>query len=60
MITKDKAIEILENTTAFGIFPVFDCVVFRESDNENGILREYTFRQLLCIAYDLIKKETLK
>lgn len=60
MITKDKAREVIENTTATGYFPVFDCVVFRETDNVKGILIEYTFRQLLCIVYDLERKELKK
>ena len=60
MITKDKARGILENVTATGYFPVYDCVAYREVDKMNGVLIEYTFRHLLCIVYDLEEKETKK
>ena len=36
-----------------GIIPIFDCVVYRHTDQKNGIQVDYTFRHLLCIAYDL-------
>jgi len=60
MITKDKAREVIENITAIGYFPIFDCIAFREEDKVNGISIEYTFRQLLCIVYDLERKELKK
>ena len=59
MITKNEAREIIENTTATGYLPVFDFVAFREIDEANCIIREYTFRQLLCIVYDLTRNEKI-
>lgn len=56
-MTKDKAREILESVLTVGMLPIYDCVVYREVDQERGMLIEYTFRQLLCLVYNLENAE---
>lgn len=65
-ITKEKALEIL-NSHALShfqdidepfVFPIFDKIVDRTTyENGNYVLTQYTFRYLICVAYDLKPNE---
>lgn len=66
-LTKEEALEIL-NSHALShfhdidepfVFPIFDKVVSSMTYVENGdyVFQQYTFRKLICIAYDLKESE---
>ncbi len=55
--TKEKARVFLEDCIKNGQLPIYDLVVRREINCDGTILKEHTFRHLLCIVYDLKKIE---
>ena len=59
-ITKEEALEILNSHALSHFhFPIFDKVVSSMTYVENGdyVFQQYTFRYLICVAYDLKPNE---
>lgn len=51
---REKIQEYLDNTG--GVLPIKDAIAYQHFDKEGNLLQEFTFKFLLCVAYDL--KET--
>jgi len=39
-----------------GILPISDAIAYQHFDNKGDLIQEFTFKFLLCVAYDLEKK----
>lgn len=48
---REKIEEYLSNNG--GVLPINDAIVFRDWDSEGNVVQEFTFKHLLCVAYDL-------
>jgi len=38
-----------------GVLPIKDAIAYQHFDKEGNLLQEFTFKFLLCVAYDLEK-----
>ena len=38
-----------------GVLPIKDAIAYQYFDKEGNLLQEFTFKFLLCVAYDLEK-----
>ena len=56
-MTKERARKILQEVVSTGLLPHYDIVVYQSVDESIGQIEEYTFRELLCIVYNLEMKQ---